>query len=169
MELFREDGCLTDEGLRALIDGQLDELGRLEAAEHLSYCTRCLDRYTALLTGDVLEAPPRDLSRPLGRAIWVHLMTNVYGRVAVASVAALLALTIWRSGSLGLILGRGASALETYVPEEIAPPAAAEVPKSDYKTPPRPGEAPAAVQKAHEAVSGFLSSLAARTGGAANG
>ena len=168
MELFRKDGCLTDEGLRALIDGQLDELGRLEAAEHLSYCTRCLDRYTALLTGDVLEAPPRDLSRPLGRAIWVHLMTTVYGRTAVATVAAVLALTIWRSGSLGLILDRNASALETYVPEQIAPPASAEVPKSDYESPPRPGQAPAAVQKAHEAVSGFLSSLAARTGGAAN-
>ena len=35
MELFREDGCLTDEGLQALIDGQLDELGRLEAAEQI--------------------------------------------------------------------------------------------------------------------------------------
>ena len=32
LELFREDGCLTDEGLQALRDGQLDELGRLEAA-----------------------------------------------------------------------------------------------------------------------------------------
>ena len=27
LELFREDGCLTDEGLQALRDGQLDELG----------------------------------------------------------------------------------------------------------------------------------------------
>ena len=42
LELFREDGCLTDEGLQALRDGQLDELGRLEAAEHLSYCDKCL-------------------------------------------------------------------------------------------------------------------------------
>ena len=40
LELFREDGCLTDEGLQALRDGQLDELGRLEAAEHLSYWKR---------------------------------------------------------------------------------------------------------------------------------
>ena len=38
MELFREDGCMTDAGFRAMMDGQLDELGRLEAAEHLSYC-----------------------------------------------------------------------------------------------------------------------------------
>ena len=28
MELFREDGCLSDEGLHALTAGQLDELGR---------------------------------------------------------------------------------------------------------------------------------------------
>ena len=32
MELFREDGCMTDAGFRAMMDGQLDELGRLEAA-----------------------------------------------------------------------------------------------------------------------------------------
>ena len=57
MELFHENGCLTDEGLQALVNGELDELGRLEAAEHLSYCNRCLDRYTALLTGDVIEQP----------------------------------------------------------------------------------------------------------------
>ena len=50
MELFREDGCLTDEGLLAVTKGGLDELGRLETAEHLSYCDRCMDRYTALLT-----------------------------------------------------------------------------------------------------------------------
>lgn len=49
MELFREDGCLTDEGLLAVTKGGLDELGRLETAEHLSYCDRCMDRYTALL------------------------------------------------------------------------------------------------------------------------
>ena len=27
MELFREDGCMTDVGFRAMMDGQLDELG----------------------------------------------------------------------------------------------------------------------------------------------
>ena len=61
MELFREDGCLSDEGLHALTAGQLDELGRLEAAEHLSYCDKCTDRYTALLTADALADPPRDV------------------------------------------------------------------------------------------------------------
>ena len=47
MELFDKNGCLTDEGLQALQAGGLDELGRLETAEHLSYCDKCMDRYTA--------------------------------------------------------------------------------------------------------------------------
>ena len=164
MELFREDGCLTDEGLQALVKGRLDELGRLEAAEHLSYCTKCLDRYTALLTGDKLVAPPRDLSRPLGRAVWVHLMPRVYGRVGVAGVGGGLAMSSWRSGCLTLILDRNASALETYVPEQIAPPASATVPQSDYETPPRPGQKAGVVQKAQQAVSGFLNGFAAQGG-----
>ena len=76
LELFREDGCLTDEGLQALRDGQLDELGRLEAAEHLSYCDKCMDRYTALLTADVLETPPRGVHGTIMTTIWVRLMTG---------------------------------------------------------------------------------------------
>ena len=40
MELFREDGCLSDEGLYALTAGQLDELGRLLSLIHISEPTR---------------------------------------------------------------------------------------------------------------------------------
>ena len=103
LELFREDGCLTDEGLQALRDGQLDELGRLEAAEHLSYCDRCMDRYTALLTADVLETPPRGMHGTIMTTIWVRLMQSTYGRAAVAGVAAVLALTMWRTGALTFV------------------------------------------------------------------
>ncbi|OUN72900.1 hypothetical protein B5G12_08055 [Faecalibacterium sp. An58] len=158
MELFREDGCLTDEGLQALVEGSLDEWGRLEAAEHLSYCDRCMDRYTALLTGAVLEQPPRDLSRPVSRAILIRLMQNVYGRMAVAGVAAVLALTIWRSGSLGLILAQG-DPLETYTPQQIDPPASTVVPKPKNDPPPRPGEEGGIAQKAYQAVTGLWNTL----------
>lgn len=85
MELFREDGCLTDEGLLAVTKGGLDELGRLETAEHLSYCDRCMDRYTTLLTADALETPPKPLRGAVMSNIWVRLMQNTYGRVAVAA------------------------------------------------------------------------------------
>ena len=84
MELFREDGCLSDEGLHALTAGQLDELGRLEAAEHLAYCDKCTDRYTALLTADALADPPRDVRRTVMSTIWVRLMQSTYGRAAGA-------------------------------------------------------------------------------------
>ena len=57
MELFDSRGCLTDEGLLALTQNRLDELQRLEAAEHLAYCDRCVDRYTALLSAQPLQQP----------------------------------------------------------------------------------------------------------------
>ena len=97
-----------DAGFRAMMDGQLDELGRLEAAEHLSYCDQCMDRYTALLTADALETPPRSVQGAVMGTIWARLMQNTYGRAAVAGVAAVLALTLWRSGALQQIIQYGA-------------------------------------------------------------
>ena len=40
-KLFDAEGHLTDAGLYALKDGTLDDLGALEAAEHLSFCDYC--------------------------------------------------------------------------------------------------------------------------------
>ena len=97
-----------DAGFRAMMDGQLDELGRLEAAEHLSYCDQCMDRYTALLTADALETPPKSMQGAVMGTIWARLMQNTYGRAAVAGVAAVLALTLWRSGALQQITQYGA-------------------------------------------------------------
>lgn len=134
MELFREDGCFTDEGLNAVIDGQLDELGRLESAEHLSYCDRCMDRYIALLTEDVLETPPRQVKHTVMTTIWVRMMQSTCGRVAVAGVAAVLALTMWRTGALEQMMGwnleatnallstRTQQTVENYQPQELGKP-----------------------------------------------
>ena len=116
MELFDKNGCLTDEGLQALQAGGLDELGRLETAEHLSYCDKCMDRYTALLTADALETPPHSAHKAVMAAIWVRLMQNTWGRAAVATVAAVLALTMWRTGTLEQILHTGQQ-LNTWLPQ----------------------------------------------------
>ena len=120
MELFDQNGCLTEEGLHAVIGGQLDELGRLEAAEHLSYCDKCMDRYTALLTADVLEEPPRSARGAVMGTIWVRLMQNTWGRAAVAAVAAVLALTMWRTGTLEQILSTGET-VRSWLPETPRP------------------------------------------------
>lgn len=140
MELFNENGCLTDEGLQALVNGQLDELGRLEAAEHLSYCDHCLDRYTTLLTADALEEPPRSVHKTVMGTIWVRLMQNTWGRAAVAGVAAVLALTMWRTGTLEQILSTGETVrswlpetTQTTEPEQLGRPV-----QDDKRTPTQP-------------------------------
>lgn len=128
MESFRKDGCLSDEGLHALIAGQLDELGRLEAAEHLAYCDKCTDRYTALLTADALSDPPRSVRRTVMGTIWVRLMQSTCGRAAVAGVAAVLALTIWRTGALTFVTDHSRDlqallpAVQVTLPEKLGRP-----------------------------------------------
>ena len=99
-----------------LTAGQLDELGRLEAAEHLAYCDKCADRYTALLPADALADPPRDVRRTVMSTIWVRLMQNTWGRAAVAGVAAVLAFTMWRSGAIDQLL-HFRQELHTWTPE----------------------------------------------------
>ena len=98
MELFHENGHLTQEGFQALINGKLDEMGRLEAAEHLSFCDECLLRYTALLENEDLAAP----SEPLAAGVWQRIrrrtMRVFTSRYATAAAAAVFALIIWGTG-----------------------------------------------------------------------
>ena len=77
---------------------------------------RCMDRYTALLTDDVLEQPPRSARGAVMGTIWIRLMQNTWGRAAVATVAAVLALTMWRTGTLEQILHTGQQ-LNTWLPQ----------------------------------------------------
>ena len=52
LELFTADGHLTDSAFALLIQEKLDPLQSLEVSEHLSFCDRCLERYTAILCGE---------------------------------------------------------------------------------------------------------------------
>lgn len=98
MTLFLDNGHLTDEGLRALVDGSLDEMQRLEAAEHLSFCDECLVRYTELLTEPVCQDPPQDLTLPVMRSLRQRAFRSAAGRYATAAAAVLLSLCLWGSG-----------------------------------------------------------------------
>lgn len=98
--LFDQDGHLTDEGLEALKQGTLDDLGSLEAAEHLTFCDYCLLRYTALVEAmpQGLQAPMRDLIpqvQNLMRLRSFRIMTNRYVSTAAAVV---LAFALWKFG-----------------------------------------------------------------------
>ncbi len=105
-ERFTKSGHLTNFALRQLVEGQMDELGRLEAAEHLAYCDACLDRYTRLLTDDVLlEAP--DLLREgilakirrRARQLWMNKYFS-------AALAACIAMIMWVTGVFNTIAFR---------------------------------------------------------------
>ena len=169
MELFDQNGCLTEEGLHAVIGGQLDELGRLEAAEHLSYCDKCMDRYTALLTADVLEEPPRSARGAVMGTIWVRLMQNTWGRAAVAAVAAVLALTMWRTGTLEQILSAGETVrswvpetTQSAEPERLGRPIETPEPRTNTEPLGKPAEERRSAPKLSERISEALDSLLAK-------
>lgn len=101
--LFDAEGQLTDEGLHALQESRLDELGSLEAAEHLTFCDYCLARYTALIESapEKLKQPMRDLIpqvQALMRLRSFRIMTNRYVSTAAA---VMLAFALWRFGFFG--------------------------------------------------------------------
>ena len=99
-KLFDAEGHLTDEGLYAIKDGTLDDLGALEAAEHLSFCDYCLLRYTAMIDAapDCMKQPMRDLIpqvQSLMRLRSFRIMTNRYVSAAAAVV---LGFVMWGAG-----------------------------------------------------------------------
>lgn len=95
MELFRADGHLTEEALRALAENKpLDELHRLEAAEHLSFCDLCLQRYTDALGEEVLLAPAQSCRETIWRRIRARAVRLFTSRYATAAAAVALALVL---------------------------------------------------------------------------
>ena len=104
MEPFRTDGHLTDETLAALARGrELDELTRLEAAEHLAFCDACLQRYTDLLAPAPLLVPAHSCRESLWVRVRRRTLRLVTSRYATAAAAVALALTVlWGSAAISL-------------------------------------------------------------------
>ena len=104
MELFDPSGHLTDHALLALVQNEeFDELARLELAEHLSYCDRCLQRYTALLADAPLLAPAHSCRESLWRRVRSRTLRLLTSRYATAAAAVALALTVlWGSAAVSI-------------------------------------------------------------------
>lgn len=112
-ELFLESGHLSDEGLKALIQGTLDETGRLEAAEHLSFCDECLVRYTGMLSEDVQLEPPQSVTLPVMRRLRKRTFRMLASRYTAAAAAVMIAGALWYSG----VLTGAAEAFSTRTPQ----------------------------------------------------
>ncbi|MDL2254056.1 hypothetical protein LJC49_08340 [Ruminococcaceae bacterium OttesenSCG-928-I18] len=104
MTLFHDNGHLSDEGLQALVAGQLDELQSLEASEHLGYCGACLEHYLGLLENAPLMAPETPLRESVMRRIGRKAKRVLFSRYATVAVAACLVLAMWGTGFTGNLL-----------------------------------------------------------------
>ncbi len=99
MERFRDDGHLTDEALAALVrEEPLEELARLEIAEHLAFCDLCLQRYTEFLADGPLLVPAASCRETVWRRIRNRTIRLVTSRYATAAAAMVLALTMLWGG-----------------------------------------------------------------------
>lgn len=141
MVLFDKKGCLTDQALDALNQGSLDELNRLEAAEHLAYCDHCMDRYTLMLSWQELETPPKPLGKAVRQSLWVRMMQSRLGRGVVACAAGVLAIGLW-SGAETLLPLSGAATTPPERPAITAP-----APRENWQDPPH-AKAPEAAARA---------------------
>lgn len=95
MDVFRSDGHLTDAALTALARGEeLEELTRLEMAEHMAFCDLCLQRYTDLLEETELMIPAESCREGLWRRVRMRALRLVTSRYATVAAAVALALTL---------------------------------------------------------------------------
>ncbi|MCI8491672.1 MULTISPECIES: hypothetical protein [Anaerotruncus] len=98
-ELFKQDGCLTDYALSALIhDEPLDELERLELSEHLSFCDACIERYTSMLSDDLLILPTEPIAPTIRARLRDRARKIFLNRYTTAAAAACFAVLFWNLG-----------------------------------------------------------------------
>lgn len=121
MTLFDTQGHLTDEAILAVIQETLDDLSRLEVAEHLSFCDNCLVRYTAMLTEDSLLTPQQPIVPPLLVRLRRQAVRVVFNKYTTYAAAAGFSLVLWGAGVFTGVLPKVAAAMQP--PEPLQRPA----------------------------------------------
>lgn len=98
MDLFLGNGHLSDDGILSIINEKLNDLERLEASEHLSFCDDCLVRYTNMLDNAELYTPVEPILPPLKARMRQKLIKVVFSKYATAAAAVAIAVTLTVSG-----------------------------------------------------------------------
>lgn len=137
MNLFTKDGHVTKDALQALMAETLDEENRFDVAEHLSFCDKCLDTYTAMLAEDDLAAPPAEIAPGVMQRIRQRAQRIFYSRTVRVAAAVVLAVGLWAGGAFNLM------------PTAHSPQA----------TPPTAAHSTAAGDKVTEKLSSFLGDI----------
>lgn len=102
MELFDTSGHLTDGALRIFAGGtSLDQLERLEIAEHLSCCDTCLLRSTSALSEDALLVPQHSCQLSIWKKIRMQTIRIFTSRYAAAAAAIAIMTAMWSLNVFG--------------------------------------------------------------------
>lgn len=104
-ELFDKEGHLTDTAFVLLDNNKLDDLQRLEIAEHNSFCDKCLDRYISYVEKSELMTPSELMKKKIENKIFVinkKLCLNQYISIAIAACFTML---FWVTGAFNISYG----------------------------------------------------------------
>lgn len=110
MELFDSRGHLTDDALKTLSGGgPLTELERLEIAEHLGFCDKCLPHSLEIFSKEALLAPEHSCHDTLRQRIRRRNLRELSSRFATAAAAITIAASLWSFNVFGgLVTGSAA-------------------------------------------------------------
>lgn len=97
-EFFSEDGHLTDFAFDSFINDNIEELHRLEFAEHTSFCDECLLKYMDLLDNSKLISPPEIMEHNIMLKITNNTRRVKLNQYFSMALAACFAMTFWVTG-----------------------------------------------------------------------
>lgn len=101
-EFFSEDGHLTDFAFNSFINDDIEELNRLEIAEHTSFCDKCLLKYMDLLDNSELISPPEIMEHNIMIKITKNIRRTKLNQYFSMALAACFAMTFWVTGVFAL-------------------------------------------------------------------
>ena len=105
--LFNDNGCLSDAAFEALIHNRpLDDLERLEIAEHLSFCDACTEKYARLLDESLLISPVEPVAPTVMQRIRQRARKLFVNKYATVVAAASFAIIFWNLGVFSIDVKR---------------------------------------------------------------
>ncbi|MGL4790109.1 MAG: hypothetical protein ACRCW1_01765 [Anaerotignaceae bacterium] len=98
MEIFKENGHLTEYAFELLKNNEASQMDRLEISEHLSFCDECLMEYTDFLMCNELIEPSVSVKMSVMKGVHRKIRQIFVNRYSRTIVAASLASVFWTSG-----------------------------------------------------------------------
>lgn len=104
-DIFNDDGHISDFGFYRLQKNELNEIQSLEIAEHLSFCDKCIEKYTSILSDSNLLEPPETFTISTLKKIKKKITQFICNKYFSVAIAAGFAIFLWISGVFNINVG----------------------------------------------------------------